>query len=275
MGTSHRHKASVIGEPNWGKASKSMTSTAKAVEDGNKLEKNSNNMPQKQYARAQSCVNNRIRVNYHRAVSNMIRAAGGRSNVASGKSFAIGKSGVSWLGNFAGNLQDIQSKGLFDWLAEHNETIDNKTSKDIIKLIAQISSDYMGGLDDTAAREAEMHVIELMEKTIGDKVESIDQNIDKVLDPKMMTYLLDQYFGMYIFQHLVQDFSERITKTKGEELSNQTFSEIKDLIMEDVRVGFDDGTPANVIDWKGSQGHEYIIKEFNRILRILSADDND
>lgn len=92
----------------------------------------------------------------------------------------------------------------------------------------------MGGLDDTAAREAEMHVIELMEKVIGDKVDAIDQNIDKVLDPKMMTYLLDQYFGMYIFQHLVQDFSERIAKTKGEELSNQTFSEIKDLMMEDI-----------------------------------------
>lgn len=69
MGTSHRHKASVIGEPNWGKASQSMTSTAKAVEDANKLEKNFNNMPQKQYARAQSRVNNRIRSNYHRSVS--------------------------------------------------------------------------------------------------------------------------------------------------------------------------------------------------------------
>lgn len=103
MGTSHRHKASVFGEPNWGKASQSMTSTAKAVEDGNKLEKNSDNMPQKQYARAQSRVKNRIRANYHRTVSNMVRAAGGRSNVASGKSFAIGKSGVSWLGNFASN----------------------------------------------------------------------------------------------------------------------------------------------------------------------------
>lgn len=275
MGTSHRHKASVAGEPNWGKASQSVTSTAKAVEDGNKLEKNSSNMPPKQYARAQSRVNNRIRSNYHRSVSNMVRAAGGRSTVASGKSYAIGKSGVSWLGIFAGNLQDIQSKGLANWLAEHNETIDHKTSKDIIKLIAQISSDYMGGLDDTAAREAEMHVIELMEKIIGDKVDAIDQNIDKVLDPKMMTYLLDQYFGMYIFQHLVQDFSERIAKAKGEELSNQTFDEIKDLIMEDVRIGFEDGIPATEIDWKGQQGHEFITKEFNRILRIFSADDND
>ena len=45
MGTSHRHKASVLGEPNWGKASQSMTSTAKAVEDGNNLEKESNNLP--------------------------------------------------------------------------------------------------------------------------------------------------------------------------------------------------------------------------------------
>ena len=39
MGTSHRHKASVLGEPNWGKASQSMTSTALAVEgiDCNKI----------------------------------------------------------------------------------------------------------------------------------------------------------------------------------------------------------------------------------------------
>ena len=45
--------------------------------------------------------------------------------------------------------------------------------------------------------------------------------------------------------------------------------------MEDVRIGFEDGIPATEIDWKGQQGHEYITKEFNRILRILSADDND
>ena len=45
--------------------------------------------------------------------------------------------------------------------------------------------------------------------------------------------------------------------------------------MEDVRVGFDNGTPATKIDWKGSQGREFITKEFNRILRILSADDKD
>lgn len=275
MGTSHRHKASVFGVPNWGKASQSMTSTAKAMKDGNNLEKNSNNMPQKQYEKAQSKVNNRIRSNYHRAVSNMIKAAGGRSSVASGKSFAIGKSGVSWLGNFTGNLQDIQAKGLANWLTEHNETTDNKTNKDIIKLIAQISSDYMGGLDDTAAREAEMHVIELLDSIMGGTVDDIDKNIDKVLDPKMMTYLLDQYFGMYIYQHLVQDFSEKIAKSKGEELSNQTFSEIKDLIMEDVRVGFNDGIPAIEIDWKGPQGQEHITKEFNRILRIISANDKD
>jgi len=275
MGTSHRHKASVIGEPNWGKASQSMTSTAKAVEDGNKLEKKSTTISPKQYARAQSRVNNRIRSNYHRAVSNILKAAGGRSKVASGKLFAIGKSGVSWLGNFTGNLQDIQSKGLDNWLAEHNETINNKTSKDIIKLIAQISSDYMGGLDDTAAREAEMHVIELLENTFGDNMDTFAQNLDKVLVPQMMTYLLDQYFGMYIYQHLVQDFSEKLSKSKGLEVSNQTFSEIKDLIMEDVRVGFDNGTPATKIDWKGSQGREFITKEFNRILRILSADDKD
>lgn len=275
MGTSHRHKASVLGEPNWGKASQSMTSTAKAVEDGNNLEKESNNLPSKQYAKAQSRVNNRIKSNYHRAVSNLIKAAGGRSNVASGKSFAIGKSGVSWLSNFASNLQDLQSKGLVNWLTEHNETIENKSTKDIIKLVAQISSDYMGGLDDTAAREAEMHVIDLLENIIGNNVDAIDKNINNILDSKMMTYLLDQYFGMYIFQHLVQDFSERIVKSKGEEICNQTFSEIKELIMEDVRVGFGKGIPATKIDWKGSQGHEYITKEFNRILRIPSADDND
>lgn len=275
MGTSHRHKASVFGEPNWGKASQSVTSTAKAVEDGNKLEENSSNMPQKQYIKALSRVNNRVKSNYHRAVGNMVKAAGGRSTVANGKSYAIGRSGVSWLGNFAGNLQDIQTKGLSNWLTEHNETTDNKTCKDIIKLIAQISSDYMGGLDDTAARKAEMHVIELLENIISDKVDEFDKNIDKILDPKMMTYLLDQYFGMYIFQHLVQNFSEKITKSKGEELSSQTFAEIKDLIMEDVRVGFNDGVHTTEIDWKGPQGREYITKEFNRILRILSADDND
>ena len=95
----------------------------------------------------------------------------------------------------------------------------------------------------------------------------------------LYTFFLIIIWGFFIIAKVhaykFKDFSERIAKTKGEELSNQTFAEIKDLIMEDVRVGFDDGTPATEIDWKGTQGHEYITKEFNRILRILSADDND
>lgn len=37
MGTSHRHTATIKGEPNWGNASKALTSVASGVEESDNL----------------------------------------------------------------------------------------------------------------------------------------------------------------------------------------------------------------------------------------------
>src|SRR5574344_1245225 len=96
MGTSHRHHASVAGEPNWGKASNAVTSLVTAIGEGKTLENNTpQNMTAMSIERKQRSINNRVQNNYKKAVSRLIRAAGGRQAVSSGSSKAIGHAGIA------------------------------------------------------------------------------------------------------------------------------------------------------------------------------------
>ena len=75
MGTSHRHHATVAGEPNWGKTSSAVSYLAKAVEKGKDLDNNPpSNLTPKAIGRKQRSIDNRVRDNYRKAVSRLIKA---------------------------------------------------------------------------------------------------------------------------------------------------------------------------------------------------------
>ena len=129
MGTSHRHTPTVIGEPNWGKASASVTSIANAEEELDNLDKeladkeniddnfdgNENGEEQigskpatpERIAKRQRLLDSQIRRNYHHAVRNLVRAAGGRERVSSGGSRAVGYAGVVIAGGLVSAISNI------------------------------------------------------------------------------------------------------------------------------------------------------------------------
>ena len=47
----------------------------------------------------------------------------------------------------------------------------------------------------------------------------------------------------------------------------------KDLILDDVSRGVD-GRPAGQVNWKGIEGRLFIQKEFDRIIKIITDDEN-
>lgn len=273
MGTSHRHKPT--GNPNWGKASKAVTQISKDVSESNELSNNppKTSSPQK-IAKRLSTLEKRISKSYHNAVRNVVRASGGRSSVSKGTSKVMGHSGVYYAGAFTSTFQEIAEQGLSTWLKEKGiNSIEGKTTKEIIELLSGFMHDYFTGLDDTAAREALEAVNDLVEDQVIQNGGDFDKTFQDVVSSELIKDYLDIFFGVYIYSHLSQSFSKRLQKNCGFEEANYTMLEIKGLIIDDVKRGFNN-RPAGQIDWKGDEGKRFISQEFDRIIQILTNNED-
>ena len=112
-----------------------------------------------------------------------------------------------------------------------------------------------------------------LEEKIGGDLDSFDAAMAGVLASDDLKDLLDKFFGMYIYSHLSQDFKEKLEYEKGTKVMNETMNEIKDLIMDDIqrsRGGRDTAT----IDWRTEEGKAFIQQEFDRIIYILSGNED-
>lgn len=117
MGTSHRHKAGPIGSPNWGKSSAAVTSIANVEIADEQLQQDpSIVIPQEVVDRKRAVYTKRINTQYHNAIRYLVRAAGGRTAVSSGRSRAVGGSGVVWAKGLAHAFYEIAEQGLATWL---------------------------------------------------------------------------------------------------------------------------------------------------------------
>ena len=277
MGTSHRHTPTVVGEPNWGNASASVTAIARAEEELDSLDKElerdenaDEHSDDNKYeevkketktavspdriAKRQRQLDSQIRRNYHHAVRNLVRAAGGRGKVSSGGSRAVGHAGVFIAGGLVSAISEIVKNGLTDWLSRRGvHSLEGKSCQDVLDLIREYIETGVAGMDNTAANEALECVMDELEEKIGDDLDSFDAAMAGVLASYDLKDLLDKFFGMYIYSHLSQDFKEKLEYEKGTKVMNETMNEIKDLIMDDIqrsRGGRDTAT----IDWGTEEG---------------------
>lgn len=275
MGTSHRHKPGVLGEPNWGSASSSMTSAAKAEEKADALEQNQTDQTnKKQYEVLQKRYANAFRRNYHKTIRNLVRAAGGREKVSKGGSRALGHAGLSVVGGIVSTFADIAAKGIDNWLNEKGVNLRNgKSCLEILDFLRQYLSANVVGMDETAANDALQHVLEKFEDDIDEDATNFDEVLNSIMTSNEIVEIIDEFMGIYIFSHLSQNFQEKIEPDKGTNISESTMADIKGLILDDVRRGYNGHTSAE-IDWSGKEGHDFIQKEFNRIIYILSGDED-
>ena len=275
MGTSHRHKPGVLGEPNWGSASTSMTSAAKAEEKADALEQSqSTQTNKKQYETLQKRYANAFRGNYHKTVRNFVRASGGREKVSKGGSRALGHAGLAVLGGIASTFADIAAKGIDNWLNEKGVDLKNgKSCLEILDFMRQYLSANVVGMDETAANDALQHVLAKFENDINEDASNFDEILNSIMTTNAIVEIIDEFMGIYVFSHLSQNFQEKIEHDRGSNISELTMADIKELILDDVRRGFNGHTSAE-IDWSGKEGHDFIQKEFNRIIYILSGDED-
>lgn len=275
MGTSHRHKLGVVGQPNWGKVSSSVTGIANdVIESDNLNNQPPDDMTPDQIFCKQGKIGKRIINNYHHAVRNIVRASGGRAKVSSGKSLIIGHAGIIVLNGFINTLQKITSNGLLSWLQSNGIlSLEGRTCQDLLDLIRNFINHSVTGLDDTAANDALEHIFELLEDRIGNDVSNFEEQMNKLLNSNEIKNIIDEFFGFYIFSHLSQDFAEKLENEKGSEVMRNTMSEIKEQIMDDIATGRA-GRSVEEIDWSSPEGEFFIRNEFDRIIFILSGNED-
>lgn len=186
----------------------------------------------------------------------------------------MGHAGVYYARAFTSTFQEIAEQGLNTWLLEKGiNTIEGKTIKEVIELLAGFMHDYFTGLDDTAAREALEAVNDMIENQVIQNGGDFDKTFQDVVSTELIKDYIDRFFGVYIFSHLSQSFSERLQKNSGYEDANATMQEIKELIIDDVKRGVND-RPAGQVDWKGDEGKSFISHEFDRIIQILTNNED-
>ena len=275
MGTSHRHTPTVKGEPNWGKASAALTGLVGDVEESNDLEQNPpEDKTPTQVEKRQNQLGKRITRNYHTSVRNLVKASGGRHKVSSGGSHALGHGGIVVINNFVSAIQEIVSNGLATWLQQRGvDSLEGKSYQDIIDILRQYIESGVAGLDSTAANEAIENVMDRLDELVGDNVDEIEDKFDAILNGEDIKDIIDQFFGMYIYVHLSQDFEEKLEYEKGSIAMKNAMNEVKEQILDDIRVGRT-GRDVRTVDWSKPEGKAFIQAEFDRILFILQGNED-
>lgn len=289
MGTSQRHSPSVIGQPNWGKSSVSLTAAIKNLEKLEEIIPENNDVQrseqaeQKQnlsqsmrytYADKQTQkINNSFSRNVRNSVKRLIKASGGKKNVSVGKSRALGQAGIAVIGNFINTVLEIQQDGLDGWLKNKGITLEGKKREDIFNILIEACSDKVIGLDETAANQAITEMFEGLKGMMNETFSNIEEVLQSILNDQQFQEIIDKFFGVYIFVHLSQNFTEKLEKKYAQEKVDQYMKQIKEQIISDIQEGVNGSKSINV-DWNGDEGKKFILEEFNKILNIFDNDED-
>lgn len=289
MGTSQRHSPSVTGQPNWGKSSVSLTAAIKNLEKLEEIIPDNNddqrsdlaeqiqNLSQSMkytYANKQTQkISNSFNRNVRNSVKRLIKASGGKKNVSVGKSRALGRAGIAVLGNFINTVLEIQQDGLDGWLKNKGITLEGKKREDIFNILIEACSDKVIGLDETAANQAITEMFEGLKDMMNETFSNIEEVLQSILNDQQLQEIIDKFFGVYIFVHLSQNFTEKLEKKYAQEKVDQYMKQIKEQIISDIQEGVNGSKSINV-DWNGDEGKKFILEEFNKILNIFDNDED-
>lgn len=289
MGTSQRHSPSVTGQPNWGKSSVSLTAAIKNLEKLEEIIPDNNddqrsdlaeqiqNLSQSMrytYADKQTQkISNSFNRNVRNSVKRLIKASGGKKNVSVGKSRALGQAGIAVLGNFINTVLEIQQDGLDGWLKNKGITLEGKKREDIFNILIEACSDKVIGLDETAANQAITEMFEGLKDMMNETFSNIEEVLQSILNDHQLQEIIDKFFGVYIFVHLSQNFTEKLEKKYAQEKVDQYMKQIKEQIISDIQEGVNGSKSINV-DWNGDEGKKFILEEFNKILNIFDNDED-
>jgi len=277
MGTTQRINPGVTGQPNWRGLNVSATNIAKTVEIEKQNEENKevdNKTPEQQAKEYQRLLMRRNN-NLSSLFNYLVKTGGGTKNITTGKSRSIGKAGIKTSSKLTHFIADVGSNGLQQTLQTNGfGNLEGKTTLDIINFLVIYCSDVATGMDETAANKASLEVLSKIAEESSNDIDKFEQILSEYAEGGGMSNLVCEFWGYYIFEHLSQRFQERITQQKGEEVSSETFTIIKDDIIGRVKVLNEKRAVSN-INWKGAEGEKIRETIFVEIINIICNGKNN
>lgn len=294
MGTTQRIGTGVKNEPNWGDLNTSITSIAKTVEQILKDEKEieqkaelEKKEKQKEIAEkkaeekeksAQETATkdaktykklvDRRDVHVKTVFDRLVKIGGGSRSISSGQSKVIGKAGLKSSRKLVSFMSDVQQNGWDETLKTIGiGNVAGKTVEEVLDHLKVYCGDSSVGMDEIAANNALCEVLKELGQEAGDNYEDFKSLIESYTEDNKLYDLMTRYFGYYIFEYLSERLEEKISQTRGEDVSAETFKQIKEYIMGRVyRVNKQ--RTISKIDWHGDEGKKEIEKIFESVIKI-------
>ena len=259
MGTSQSISPGVSGEPNWGQTSSAISNFA------NRFEKENENpalLTNQNYITKRNSSQKNILRKY-------FQAAGGRSNMTSGKSSKGGKAAVSTAKSL-GSILNIISRGELRNYAESKgiENFADKSKTDIINFLLEDICGPTTNFDEAAAKSALDKLLNgILEN--ADMIKDIDTILQESISANGIDWILIDFFGAYIFEHLFQPIQEHLFESKGETICNQTMDEIDDFIISELNV-LHSTRDISTVNWNDEIERDTIVKNiFDNVIAVF------
>lgn len=116
-------------------------------------------------------------------------------------------------------------------------------------------------------------MFEGLKDMMNETFSNIEETLQSILNDQQLQEIIDKFFGVYIFVHLSQNFTEKLEKKYTQEKVDQYMKQIKEQIISDIQEGIHGSKSINV-DWNGVEGKKFISEEFNKILNIFDNDED-
>lgn len=291
MGTTQRIGTGVKHEPNWVDLNTAITSIAKAVDkiikDEKEIEKREEIDKKKEVdkkkieekekqakeiatkdAKTYAKLEKRRDAHVKSVFDRLIKIGGGSKSVCSGQSKKIGRAGLKSSRKLISFISDVQRNGWDETLKIIGiGNVNGKTVEEVLDHLKVYCGDSSVGMDEIAANNAMCEVLKELGEEAGGDYDDFKSLIEGYTEENKLSELMTRYFGYYIFEYLSERLEEKISQTKGVDVSAETFRQIKEYIMGRVD-RINKSKPVSKIDWHGVEGKKEIEKIFESVIKI-------
>ena len=200
-------------------------------------------------------------------MSHLVLYFGGSLSASSGSSKTGGRAGLKTAQNLGSFLSDVQHQGFFNAINNIADGEKINDSNQAINVIIEKCADNAGTLDECAAKAAIRDLL----KDIGiesDTLQGIESEFNFAIEKFGIQEILVIYFGNYLYQHLCNDFYEKLIKEKGIRETDNFYKDLKEFIVEKTK-SISNIKALKNIDWKSNAGKSFVQEIFKETLKAF------
>jgi len=199
-------------------------------------------------------------VEYNGGANGISRGGGGGSGVARGSN---AKATAARLGGF---LAAVGQHGLDSALrAAGWDDLVGKPVKEVLRALLDRLGGESSTIDDVDARMA----LSALEKEYFDSAQTLEE-LEQLMQAQVenIEHLLQEYFGLYLYEVFCRVFFERIVQRSGETKAYAVLGQIKDFIRQKL-ADLSAHRDLSKVDWTGSQGQALTTDVMESTLRVF------